>query len=102
MRSSRSGRRSGASRASSGRSELEKSTNASTTVATTKAASIQRYAPMSYRPAASTSPGGGPAAPAMPARGLEDAHRAPADRGRQDLPGRVGDEIRADEPRQPF
>ena len=33
--------------------------------------------------------------------GLEDAHRVAADRGRQDLAGRVRDEVRAGEPAEP-
>jgi hypothetical protein len=38
----------------------------------------------------------------MPARGLDDPYRITADRGRQDLPGRVRNEVGARQPRQPF
>ena len=46
-------------------------------------------------------PGDRPAVARMPARRLEDPHRVAADRGRQDLAGCVGGEVRPQQPAQP-
>ena len=105
---------------SSGRAERAKNRKARTSVPKTKTPSTQRYALTSYcadreqeadraerhgRRAAQPSLEEDGARddrrpPGMPTRRLDDPHRIAAERRRKDLSGRVGDEVRARQPRQ--